>query len=583
MDAQGRGRADDIDPADQWVLNPNTGEYELRLPPSPPQSGVPSPRRPPASDGVSPARGRRDAGGRTEAGSRTDAPGRAAPPRRRRGAPEEPLPGRRGRRPAKKAAKGKKVLLWTGGTMAFVLVAGAGGAYFYIEHLNDNIASVSDDGASTGGFQKDKAINILLIGTDKRTGKGNEDYGDAGSVGHADTTILLHVSKDRSNATALSIPRDLIVDVPDCPTTQEDGTQKVIPGTQKVRFNTSLGQDGRTPSCTMRTVTELTGVKPDNFMVADFNAVKTLTSAVGGVEVCLGKDIDDPDSHLKLSKGTHTIEGEQALAFVRTRHAVGFGGDLSRIGLQQQFLSALMRKLKSNDTLTSPSKMLDLAEAGTKALTVDSQLDSIGKLKDLGLELGKLNTKNLTFTTTPVIDNPTEKVKSTVVLNESTAPQVFDMIKNDVSFTAVKEQKKKEAAAVAARLKGTKAPASEVRVRILNGGADPGSAQETLSWLQVEEGVTKSENAGNAPAELAKTTLEYAPDQADQARRLADIMGLSGSAMKPGESVQNAQGLPTMTLTLGKDFKGAGASLTAPSKAPEGVQKSTADKVECAE
>ncbi|MEU0203881.1 MULTISPECIES: LCP family protein [unclassified Streptomyces] len=595
MDAQGRGRADDVDPADQWVLNPNTGEYELRLAPSTPQSGVPGPRRPPSSDTDPPARARTDAPGRSRpetsgrsrsealGRSRPESPGRAVPPpRRRRGAPEEPLPGRRGRRPAKKASKGKKVLWWTGGTMAFVLVAGAGSAYFYIEHLNNNIASVSDDGASTGGFQKDKAINILLIGTDKRTGKGNENYGDAGSVGHADTTILLHVSKDRSNATALSIPRDLIVDVPDCPTTQEDGTQKIIPGTQGVRFNTSLGQDGRTPSCTMRTVTELTGVKPDNFMVADFNAVKTLTSAVGGVEVCLGKDIDDPDSHLKLSKGTHTIEGEQALAFVRTRHAVGFGGDLSRIGLQQQFLSALMRKLKSNDTLSSPSKMLKLAEAGTKALTVDSQLDSISKLKDLGMELGKLDTKNLTFTTTPVIDNPAEKVKATVVLNESSAQQVFDMIRNDVSFTAVKEQKKKEAAAVAARLKGTKAPASEVRVRILNGGAVAGSAQETLSWLQNEEGVTKSENAGNAPAELAKTTLEYAPDQADQARRLADIMGLTGSALKPGESVTNSQGLPAMTLTLGKDFKGAGVSLTAPSKAPEGVQKSTADKVECA-
>ncbi|GAA2309821.1 LCP family protein [Streptomyces hawaiiensis] len=585
MDAQGRGRADDVDPADQWVLNPNTGEYELRLGPSAPQSGVPAPRRPRSSETAPPVRGRNEARGRTEAPgrSRPETPGRAVPPqRRRRGAPEEPLPGRRGRRPAKQASKGKKVLLWTGGTMAFVLVAGAGAAYFYIEHLNNNIASVSDDGASTGGFSKDKAINILLIGTDKRTGKGNDNYGDAGSVGHADTTILLHVSKDRSNATALSIPRDLITDIPDCPTTQADGTQKIIPGTRQVRFNTSLGQDGRTPSCTMRTVTELTGVKPDNFMVADFNAVKTLTSAVGGVEVCVGKDLDDPDSHLKLSKGMHTIEGEQALAFVRTRHAVGFGGDLSRIGLQQQFLSALMRKLKSNDTLTSPSKMLDLAEAGTKALTVDSQLDSIGKLKDLGLELGKLNTKNLTFTTTPVIDNPTEKVKATVVLNESTAPQVFDMIKNDVSFTAVKEQKKKEAAAVAARLKGTKAPASDVRVRILNGGAVAGSAQETLSWLQNEEGVTKSENAGNAPAELAKTTLEYAPDQADQARRLADIMGLSGSAMKPGKSVTNDQGLPAMTLTLGKDFEGAGVSLTAPTKAPEGVQKSTADKVECA-
>ncbi|KUM72099.1 LytR family transcriptional regulator [Streptomyces curacoi] len=483
----------------------------------------------------------------------------------------------------KQKSKAKKTLLWTGGVMAFVVVAAAGGAYLYLQHLNDNITSVSDDGASTGGFQKDKAINILLIGTDKRTGAGNDGYGDAGSAGHADTTILLHVSKDRSNATALSIPRDLIVDIPDCRTTQEDGSTKVIPGESGVRFNTSLGQEGRTPSCTMRTVTELTGVKPDNFMVADFNAVKTLTSAVGGVEVCLAKDIDDPDSHLKLSKGKHVIEGEQALAYVRTRHSVGFGGDLSRIGLQQQFLSALMRKLKSNDTLTSPTKMIKLAEAGTEALTVDDNLDSITKLKDLGLELGKLNTENLTFTTVPVIDNPAEKVKTTVVLNETTAPQVFDMIRNDVSFTEVKEQKKKEAAAVAARLKGTKADASEVRVQILNGGAEAGSASATLLWLQNEEGVTKSENAGNAPKSLGKTTLEYAPDQADQARRLAAIMGLSGSAMKPGKSVTNAQGLPTMTLTLGKDFKGAGVPLTsAAGKTPEGVQKSTADKVECA-
>lgn len=604
MDAQGRGRADDIDPADQWVLNPNTGEYELRLTPSAPQSSVPGPRRSASRAGTAAraggasagraANGAAGAGGtggaarnRTGAPAREPRPDRAAPgrevpsQRRRRGAPEEPSAGRRGRRPVKKKSKAKKALLWTGGVTAFVVVAAAVGGYLYIEHLNGNIQSVSDDGASTGGFSKDKAINILLIGTDKRTGAGNDKYGDAGSAGHADTTILLHVSKDRSNATALSIPRDLIVDIPDCPTTQEDGSSKVIAGETGVRFNTSLGQEGRTPSCTARTVTELTGIKPDNFMVADFNAVKTLTTAVGGVEVCLGKDINDPDSHLNLPKGEHVIEGEQALAFVRTRHAVGFGGDLSRIGLQQQFLSALMRKLKSNDTLTSPTKMIKLAEAGTKALTVDSQLDSIDKLKDLGLELGKLNTKNLTFTTVPVIDNPAEKVKATVVLNETTAPQVFQAIQNDVSFTEVKQQKKKEAAAVAARLKGTKADPSEVRVQVMNGGAPAGSAQETLTWLQTEEGVEKSENAGNAPATLAKTTLEYAPDQADQARALAAIMGLSGSAMKPGKSVTNSQGLPTMTLTLGKDFKGAGVSLTAPTKAPD-VEKSTADKVECA-
>ncbi|KND40393.1 LCP family protein [Streptomyces acidiscabies] len=587
MDAQGRGRADNIDPADQWVLNPNTGEYELRLAPSaaqsttPVPSSVPGPRRAAsraATEAPAPDRGALPGG-----------PGREVPgPRRRRGgaAPEEPLPGRRGRKPVKKKSKGKKILMWTGGTMAFLMVGTAAAAYFYIEHLNDNISSSSTDGAGTGGFSKDKAINLLLIGTDKRTGSGNAGYGDAESVGHADTTILLHVSKDRTNATALSIPRDLIVDVPDCPTEQADGTSKVIPGEDGVRFNTSLGQQDRTPSCTMRTVTELTGITPDNFMVADFNAVKTLTSAVGGVEVCLAKDIDDKDSHLKLSKGTHLIEGEQALAFVRTRHSVGFGGDLSRIQIQQQFLSALMRKLKSNDTLSDPTKMIKLAEAGTKALTVDSQLDSIGKLKDLGLELGKLNVKNLTFATIPVVDNPAEKVKATVVLNQSAAPTVFQMIRDDVSFTEVaqkaKESKSAAAAEAAARLKGAQSAASAVRVQVMNGGAVAGSAQETLNWLQNDEGVTKSENAGNAPAELANTTLEYGPEQADQARKLAAIMGLPGTALKPGKSVVNAQGLPTMTLTLGKDFKGAGVSLTAPTKVPESVDKSTADKVQCA-
>ncbi|MER5981267.1 LCP family protein [Streptomyces sp. NPDC001857] len=586
MDAQGRGRADNIDPADQWVLNPDTGEYELRLGHSAPQSAVPGPRGATS----------RAAGAAGAVRARTQTPERQAPqsseqlaeqlpgPRRRRGVPEEP-PNRRGRRPVRKS-KAKKVLLWTGGTMAFVLVGTAGAAYLYLEHLNGNITSLSDDGASTGGFSKDKAINLLLIGTDKRTGSGNEGYGDSGSVGHADTTILLHVSKDRTNATALSIPRDLMVDIPDCQTEQEDGSTKVIPGTRNARFNTSLGQDGRTPSCTMRTVTELTGVTPDNFMVADFNAVKTLTTAVGGVEVCLAKDIDDPDSHLKLPKGTHVIEGEQALAYVRTRHSVGFGGDLSRIDIQQQFLSSLMRKLKSNDTLTSPGKMIGLAEAGTKALTVDRQLKSIDKLKDLGLELGKLNTENLTFATVPVVDNPAEKVKATVVLNESTAPTVFQMIRDDVSFTEVKQQaqasKNAAAAAAAARLKGTQSAASEVRVQVMNGGAPAGSAQETLTWLQNTKGITKSENAGNAPAPLGTTTLEYAPDQAPQARKLAAVMGLSGAALKPGRSVQNAQGLPTMTLTLGKDFKGAGVSLTTPTKVPDSVQKSTADKVKCA-
>ncbi|GGZ17092.1 LCP family protein [Streptomyces poonensis] len=593
MDAQGRGRADDIDPADQWVLNPNTGEYELRLAPSAPQSAVPGPRRTGtratgARAGGGPGGGAQPVGARTRSATAAAAPDtREIPqtvpgPRRRRGAPAEPPPGRR--RTKQKKSKGKKVLVWTGGSLAFLLVGVSAAGYLYYQHLNDNITAVSDDGASTGGFSKDRAINILVIGTDKRSGAGNTGYGDAGSVGHADTTILLHVSKDRTNATAMSIPRDMIVDIPDCPTAQEDGSTKNIPGTAHTRFNESLGQEGRTPSCTARTVTELTGIKPDHFMVADFNAVKTLSTAVGGVKVCLEKDINDSKSHLNLTAGEHTIMGDDALAFVRTRYSVGLGSDLSRIELQQQFLSSLMRQVKSDDTLTNAQKLLALAEAGTKALTVDSKIANIKKLASLAQEIGKVNTKNLTFTTVPVVDNPDDK--ATVLMSETKAEKLFRTVRGDVSLTEVKKKEAKEAKEKeAAKLKGTRAEASEVRVNIYNGGAESGSASETLTWLQNEEGVTKSSQLGNAEKDLAKTTLAYDPDQADQARALADIMGLPASALKPGEggSETNSQGLPAMVLTLGEDFKGAGVPLSGSAAATDlDVQKNTADKQVCA-
>lgn len=582
MDAQGRGRADDIDPADQWVLNPSTGEYELRLTPSAPQSAVPRPRRAtPAAAGARAAAGGTSARSASAGTDTREIPDTLPGPRRRRGTPEEdPLPGRRGGRGKTKPKKstGKRILVWTGGTLAFVLVGVTGAAYLYYQHLNNNIQKISDDGASTGGFSKDRAINLLVIGTDKRTGAGNGSYGDKDSVGHADTTILLHVSKDRTNATAMSIPRDMIVDVPDCLTTQEDGSKKNITGTPNVRFNTSLGQYGRTPSCTMRTVEELTGIKSDHFMVADFNAVKTLSTAIGGVEVCLEKDIKDSKSKLDLTAGKHTIEGEEALAFLRTRYSVGLGSDLSRIELQQQFLSSMIRQMKSKDTLTDPTKVLDLAEAATSALSVDSKISDIKVLASLGQEVGKVKTKNITFTTVPVVDNTDG---ATVLPTPGKAEQLFETIRNDVSLTEVrKQQKEKEAA----KLKGSRADASEVRVSVYNGGAKAGSAQATLNWLQNDVGVTKSSQLGNADKTLTKTTLAYDPDQADQARKLADLMGLSASALKPGKgnSETNSQGLPSMVLTLGEDFKGAGVPLSGGSAADLDVQKNTADKEKCA-
>ncbi|MFJ9820009.1 LCP family protein [Streptomyces sp. NPDC101151] len=574
MDTQDPGRGGEIDPSDQWVLNPLTGEYELRMDPSVGERSVPAPRgsapEPAPDRGNAPDRG-------------TDAPGREIPGQRRRPAaePASTAPGRRrGRQRATKKSTGKRILLWTSGTLAFVLVAGAAGVYLYLKHLDGNITTTDTAGATSDSFSKDKAFSILVIGTDKRQGKGDAGYGDANSVGHADTNILLHVSKDRTNATALSIPRDLIADIPNCPTRQQDGSLKTIPGTSGVRFNTSLGQLGRDPGCTVRTVERLAGgLKVDHFMMADFNAVKTLTSAVGGVDVCLTHAVKDKDSHLDLPAGPSKVEGEQALAFVRTRYSWGNHGDLDRIKVQQQFLSSLFRKMKSDDTLTDPSKLLDLAEAATKALTVDKGIGRISTLKDVAMELKKVPPKNITFVTLPVLDNPADgRFHKTVIQNKTPAQQIFSMMNDDVSFTEVH---KKDKAKEAAKLKGPRSAAADVRVDIYNAGAPGGSAQDVLVWLQTSKGVPKSSQLGNAGTTQKKTTLKYAPGQADQARELADIMGLPASALQPGKSETNAQGLPAIVLTLGQDFKGAGVPLGGSAKGPD-VPKQTAGEVKCA-
>ncbi|SCE09851.1 MULTISPECIES: LCP family protein [unclassified Streptomyces] len=592
MDAQSRGRADDIDPADQWVLNPHTGNYELRLDQSAGESPVA------ARTATAEGSGRRE-------DTRTDAPrdgrggrdGREGSGRRGSNSPE--VPGQRSRRSSQSGGRGaeaaaaagrrkrkapkarrKKALMWTGGVTAFLVVSASLGAYILYEKLNGNIDSIDIGDQGSKNVVSEGPMNILIIGTDKRTGKGNEGYGDKGSEGHADTTILFHVSEDRTNATAMSIPRDLMTEIPECETKKPDGTTTTIPGTPNERFNTSLGQNGRNPGCTMKTVENITGVKPDHFMMVDFNAVKELTTAVGGVEVCMAKPVDDPKSHLKLKQGKSKVEGEMALALLRTRHSFGNESDLDRIKVQQQFLASMIREMKSSDTLTNPKKLYTLADAATNALTVDTGIGDAKKLMTLAQEIGKVDTKNVTFLTMPVIDNPAEPTPITVVVDPVKGEQLFAMLRSDTSLTEVKQKQKAAKGKQAALLKGPKAAPADVRVDVLNGGEISGAAGATVTWLQNQQGVLKSTNKANAPEKTKKTTLEYAPNQADQARALAEMMGLPATAMKPGTA--DAEGLEAMVLTLGADFKGAGIPITGPAKMPDDVEKASADKTVCA-
>ncbi|MDX3354925.1 LCP family protein [Streptomyces sp. ME01-24h] len=569
-----RHDGNDIDPADQWVRDPETGSYRLRLdsdaPPAPtvPRQGGRRARR-------EEQRPVPEQGGR-RARREQQRPVREQGGRRRAGAPAS--------RKAKRSTK-RKVLLWTAGTLGFVVLAGSAGAYFLYRHLDGNIATVDVGTAGSKNATSKEAVNILVIGTDSRKGLGAK-YGDAGSVGHADTTILFHVAKDRSNATAISIPRDMVTAIPDCPTKQKDGSLKTIPGTPKARFsprfNESLGQDGRDPGCTMRTVTEITGLPIDHFVLVNFEAVKTLSTAVGGVPVCLSHPIKDTTdkgegSHLNLSAGPHVVQGEQALAFVRTRHSLKNGSDLDRIDLQKQFLASMIRQMKSGDTLTDPGKLFDLANAATSSLTVDTGIGGVAKLSALAKDLSRVDPAHITFTTLPVVDNKEEVgYHATVVVDDTRAPALFKAIKNDVSLTKAK----KKPAATDSKLLGAKADPSQVRVVVYNGGGPQGAARTTLEWLQNTKGVSHSTNGGNARGgKQDRTTLEYAPGQADQARALAAMMGLPASALRPG--ADDAAPGADMTLTLGGDYLGAGKPLADPDAVPDDIQQTHADKKVC--
>ncbi|WP_324612820.1 LCP family protein [Streptomyces specialis] len=505
---------------------------------------------------------------------------RGPPPSRRKGRNAKSATGGRGANGGKRRSRTKKALMWTGGSLAMLLIVGCAGAWWAYNRLNGNINKV--DVGIENNFQSDEPVNILFIGTDTRTGSGNDSYGGEASEG-ADTTILMHFSEDRTHATGLSIPRDLITDIPDCEVTLEDGSKEIIPGSEDVRFNQSMGVDGRDPGCVWRTVQEMTGVEINHFMMADFNAVKDLSSAVGGVPICLAEPIDDPKSGLQLDAGRHEVEGEEALAFVRTRHSVGTGSDLSRIELQQQFVASMARQITEGGILSSPTRLWDLADTATRSLTVDTGIGSIDQLRNLAEDLGQVPMSDMNFVTLPVLDNPAEPegAKATVVIDEARAEPIFRMLREDVSMTDSGEAEgsgdsggsgDEEAGGGADEPEPV--PAAEVRVDVFNGGNVIGAAQETLDWLQNAQGVPLATNAGNAPETQEETTLEYGPDQAGQAATLAEMMGLPDSALK--EQSADAGDAP-MVLVLGDDFRGAGEPIEVPAELPEDVNSITAD------
>lgn len=339
------------------------------------------------------------------------------------GGTEKPPSGRRRRR----------LLRWAGLGTGVLVVAGTAAGWWVYSKLDGNIAEDTSAAAELRRYDKERpahlaggAQNILLIGSDSRTGKGNARYGQDKGTQRSDTTILLHLPADRKSATAVSIPRDLMTEIPAC--LKQDGSRT---SEQFAQFNWAFEWGGT--ACTVRTVEALTGIRVDHHMVLDFSGFKKMVDAVGGVEVCLRQPVSDTEAKLKLPAGRQTLQGEQALGFVRARHSLGNGSDTERMERQQAFLGSLVKKVQSNGVLLNPARLYPLLDAATSSVTTDPGLSSLRGLYELVRGVRDIPTDQIKFLTVP--RRPYAANLNRDELREPDASQLFRRLRADEPLT----------------------------------------------------------------------------------------------------------------------------------------------------
>ncbi|MFB8118919.1 LCP family protein [Streptomyces sp. NPDC055962] len=497
-------------------------------------------------------RGRHD--GQAASGG-PDAPaGRSGRGRRSRSGP--PQQGRTDRR-APKGGK-RRILRWVAAVLSLLILGTGGAGYLYYKHLNGNIRKedltlgdkeMADHKANSAG---QTPLNVLLIGSDARDSKANQKLGGAketfGGTPLADVQMLLHLSADRSNISVLSMPRDTMLKMPKC--TDPESGKVYAAGTVDVQTNESLGRGG--PGCTVAAWYELTGITIDHFMMIDFAGVVSMADAVGGVPVCVDANIlsrsGGKGSGLKLKEGTTSVQGEQALQWLRTRYGFEDNTDLGRTKAQHQYLNSMVRELRKGTKLTDPGKLMNLAEAATSALTVDKGLDTVKKLYDLAEELKKAPTDRITMTTMPNVYG-TGVNSGRVYPKAEEAEQVFRMIREDIPLDGKASKRKTPVTKDAA------APADEIAVSVRNASATDvlGPAQgraTTVKDLLTEAGFAKA-SVDSSNVEPAATTgiLYPSADMEGDAQAVAKALGIPVSQVKKSTDVSG------VVLAVGADWR----------------------------
>lgn len=435
--------------------------------------------------------------------------------------------------------RGWRILGWVCIGLSAVMVTGSLTAYGLYRQAFGNI-SHEDVNAQLGPNRPKKlnsAMNILVLGSDTRAG-ANAKYGRSlkNEPPRSDTMILLHLSPGGGQAIGISFPRDLMVRMPSC--RSRKGT--VIPAQSRAQINSAFTNGGA--ACVIRTIESLSNIRIDHFMQVDFNGFKTITNAVGGVPVCLPKDVDDPKSGLRLNRGKHVIKGETALSYVRVRHGLGDGSDTDRIKRQQKFMGALASKAMSAGTLSNPRRLLQLMNAVTESLTTDKELTP-QIMMDIAQEMQGMTSGKLRFMTVPSGPDPLDTNR--VALSAAAQP-FFAAVRSDK--TVPKESKPG----------ASKIPPSQVRVRVYNGSGIDGQAGRVADDLE-SQGFQVTVG-GNASAPAATTKVLYGTGADQQAQTLTALI-----PSKPQPAARTTGGTPgVVELVVGRDWtnlKSAGGGI----------------------
>lgn len=357
----------------------------------------------------------------------------------------------------------RRVLVSAG---VFVLVLGVGAAAA-VWKLQGNIDTTELGTSIVADDTPEGAMNILFIGSDSRD-LGTDEYGKGTGSQRSDALMLVHFAADNKRIDAVQIPRDTLTDLPAC----EDTGSGTFAGGSNLMINSAL--DGG-PACSVRAVEALSDVRIDHFVQLDFDGFASMVNALGGVNVCLDQSLVDVDAKLDLPAGKQKIDGKDALALARTRHAVGDGSDIGRLGHQQVVMSSIISEARSTSVLTRPDKLFKFVNALTKSITVDEGISSISELTGLAKRARAVPDDGITFVTMPNGAAPSDPNR---VVKTPDADTIFQAVAKDQEMPVEGEDSGSDSTA------GDSARSAPVRV--LNAAQTSGlgtTAQASLTEL----------------------------------------------------------------------------------------------------